>query len=257
MHPVPRTQVRCPSRVGTDRTAGAKKLVSINQPAYLPWTGYFHRIAASDVHVVLDHVQFEKNSFTNRNKIRTREGWTWLTVPVKTKGRFGDLSIAELEIDDTLPWRRKHWAGLKLNYGKSLHFAEHAEYLQGVYDTPWGHLGELTRDMLLYQLKAFGISTPLYFSSEMGLTQQKSELVLEICQRLEADEYLSGPLGRQYLDEAAFSSSGIDVSYDDYTQPVYGQAFPGFEPYMAAVDLLFNEGPAAGRILATGQVEAE
>ena len=73
-------------------------IVSINQPAYLPWLGYFERIANSDLHIVLDHVQFEKNSFTNRNKIRTKEGWMWLSVPVKTKGKFGELNINELEI---------------------------------------------------------------------------------------------------------------------------------------------------------------
>ena len=75
-------------------------IVSINQPAYLPWLGYFHRIAVSDLHVVLDHVQFEKNSFTNRNKVRTASGTPWLTVPVRSKGRFGDLAINEVDIAD-------------------------------------------------------------------------------------------------------------------------------------------------------------
>ncbi len=76
-------------------------LLSINQPAYLPWPGYFDRIARSDLHVVLDHVQFEKNSFINRNRILGANGPCWLTVPVRTKGRFGDLQIHEIEIDNT------------------------------------------------------------------------------------------------------------------------------------------------------------
>ncbi|HMC74088.1 MAG TPA: WbqC family protein, partial [Terriglobales bacterium] len=81
-------------------------IISINQPAYLPWLGYFHRIAVSDMHIVLDSVQFEKNSFTNRNKARTAQGWCWLTVPVKTAGRFGELNIREVEIDNERPWAK-------------------------------------------------------------------------------------------------------------------------------------------------------
>ena len=94
-------------------------IVSINQPAYLPWLGYFHRIAVSGAHVVLDHVQFEKNSFTNRNKVRTAGGWCWLTVPVRTKGRFGDLAIRSLEIDNSTDWRARHWKTLYQSYKRA------------------------------------------------------------------------------------------------------------------------------------------
>ena len=97
-------------------------IVSINQPAYLPWLGYFHRIAISDVHVVLDHVQFEKNSYCNRNKIRVGNDACWLTVPVQTKGKFGELPISDLQIAENLSWQRKHWEGLRMNYASAPHF---------------------------------------------------------------------------------------------------------------------------------------
>ena len=84
-------------------------ILSINQPAYLPWLGYFDRIERSDVHVVLDHVQFEKNSFVNRNKIRNGNDWTWLTVPVETKGKFGALDIKNIKINNNINWKKKHW----------------------------------------------------------------------------------------------------------------------------------------------------
>src|SRR4029078_7067897 len=100
-------------------------MVSIQQPAYLPWLGYFHRIEVSDLHIVLDHVQFEKNSFTNRNKVRTREGWTWLTVPLRTSGSFGDLAIEEIDTAETQPWARKHQRTLSESYAKAPHFARH------------------------------------------------------------------------------------------------------------------------------------
>jgi len=220
-------------------------IVSINQPAYLPWLGYFHRIAVSDAHVVLDHVQFEKNSFTNRNKIRTQEGWSWLTVPVKTAGKFGDLAINEIEIADEKKWAYKHWQSLRLNYSKAPFFDQHAAFLEGMYNRRWQKLADLMRETRAYHLDAFGIRTKLYFSSQMKVSGKKDELILNLCRELGATVYLSGPLGRDYLHEDAFRRQGIAVRYHDYRHPTYPQVYPGFEAYMAALDLLFNAGPAS------------
>src|SRR5687767_15737851 len=106
-------------------------IVSINQPAYLPWLGYFDRIARSDLHVVLDHVQFEKNSMTNRNQIRAGAEARMLTVPVRTAGRFGQLPINELEVANYTPWARKHWQAISQGYSKSAFFAAHAAFFEG------------------------------------------------------------------------------------------------------------------------------
>ncbi|HZW05449.1 MAG TPA: WbqC family protein [Candidatus Nitrosotalea sp.] len=228
-------------------------IVSINQPAYLPWLGYFHRIAVSDAHIVLDHVQFEKNSFTNRNKIRTADGWCWLTVPVKTAGKFGDLSIHEIAVANEKKWAQKHWQTLRINYGKARFFAQHEAFFEGVYSRSWPRLDDLMREITEYLLDAFGIRTKLYFSSQMKVSGKKDELVLNLCRELKATQYLSGPLGRDYLREEMFGSHGIAVRYDDYHHPAYSQAYPGFEPYMAAIDLLFNAGPASLDIILKGQ----
>jgi hypothetical protein len=227
-------------------------IVSINQPAYLPWLGYFHRIAVSEAHIVLDHVQFEKNSFTNRNKVRMREGWCWLTVPVKTAGKFGDLPIHTLEIADK-PWASKHWETLRLNYSKAPFFGDHASFFEDIYARPWERLADLTREITLYVLDAFGIGTKLYFSSQMKAAGKKDELVLNLCRELDATVYLSGPLGRNYLHEGLFREYRIAIQYDDYHHPAYSQVYPGFEPYMAAIDLLFNAGPASREILLKDQ----
>jgi len=224
-------------------------IVSINQPAYLPWLGYFHRIAVSDAHIVLDHVQFEKNSFTNRNKIRTRDSWCWLTVPVKTSGKFGDLSINSLEIAGERPWAAKHWETLRLNYSKAPFFSEHAVFFESIYDRPWERLYDLTREITAYLLDAFKIETKIYFASQMNPSGKKDELVLSLCRELGVAVYLSGPLGRNYLREELFRDHDIAVQYDDYHHPTYSQVYPGFEPYMAAIDLLFNAGPASREIL--------
>lgn len=232
-------------------------IVSINQPAYLPWLGYFHRIAVSDHHVVLDHVQFEKNSFVNRNKVRTREGWCWLTVPLKTSGRFGDLAIRDLELADDDRWRKKHWDTLTANYRRAPHFAEHAQFFEALYKTPDTRFNDLLRRMLIYLCNALGITTPLSFSSEMLVEGKKDELVLALCRTLGATTYYSGALGRQYLREPLFQEAGIRVAYQDYAHPTYPQITPEFLPYMGVVDLLFNCGPRSLSIVMSGNLSRE
>lgn len=224
-------------------------IVSINQPAYLPWLGAFDRIAASDLHIVLDHVQFEKNSFVNRNKIRTAKGWTWLTVPVETSGQFGHLAIDALRIAADPRWARKHWLSIEQNYAAAPHFAAHRAAFAELYARPWERLIDLIEAINSYLMQAFVISTRLVRSSTLGATASKSELVLELCRHAGATTYLSGPLGRDYLDLQSFAAAGIDVVFHDYRHPVYAQAHPGFEPGMAAIDLLFMQGPEAGRTL--------
>lgn len=228
-------------------------IVSINQPAYLPWLGYFHRIAVSDLHIVLDHVQFEKNSFTNRNKIRTSDGWCWLTVPLMTSGRFGDLAIAQVEISPERRWTEKHWNSIRLNYSKANYFREHADFFENIFSRSWERLNPLLREITTYLLSAFGIKTKILFSSEIGAAGRKSELVLELCRKVGASMYLSGSLGRDYLDEVAFEEAGIAVTYQDYHHPTYKQLYPGFEPYMGAIDLLFNCGPDSLGTIMQGQ----
>jgi WbqC-like protein family len=229
--------------------------VTIMQPAYLPWLGYFHRIMASDLFIVLDHVQIDKNSktgFAHRNKVRTREGWGWLTVPLKTKGKKGELFLNQIELVEDQPWAAKHWETLKHNYGRAPFFRQHAGALEGLYARKWERLADLTREFMAWQLAAFNVRTPLMFSSEMSVPGNKDELILNLCRAAGASVYISGPFGRDYLREDLFSASGITVVYHDYQHPVYPQVYPGFEPYMAAVDLLLNCGPDSLQILRAG-----
>jgi hypothetical protein len=224
-------------------------IVSINQPAYLPWLGYFDRILRSDLHIVLDTVQFEKNSFTNRNKIRTPDGWTWMSVPVLTKGRFGDLAISRLEVANERPWARKHWDTLRFNYARAPHFADHAAFWESVFERRWERLLELQRVTIDHVLSTLGIGTRLASSSELGTGGAKDELVLNLCREVGATVYLSGPLGRDYLVPERFAEAGIELRYHDFVHPAYPQAHPGFEAYMAAVDAIFCLGADGCRAL--------
>ena len=215
-------------------------IVSINQPAYLPWLGYFDRIDASDFHIVLDHVQFEKNSFVNRNKIRTPTGWMWLTVPVATSGRFGDLAINDLLVADGARWQRKHWAALEANYAKTPYFAMHRDFLSNTYDiaAPEDHFLPTVQALNAYFLETLGITTDMVTSTDLGPTEKKSNLILELCEGVGATSYLSGPLGRDYLDRSSFETAGIEILFHDYDPRPYEQAWPGFEPGMAIIDIL-------------------
>jgi len=229
-------------------------IVSINQPAYLPWLGYFHRIAVSELHIVLDDVQFEKNSFTNRNKVRSNTGPVWLSVPVRTRGRFGDLAINTLEIDNAQNWRKKQWKTIVQCYGKAPYFEKYEVFFRSVYDRKWTLLLDLCQAVNLYILSELNITTPLVFSSAMGSKAKKDELVLDLCRRANASTYISGPLGRDYLREEIFARESIKVVYHDYNHPEYPQLGQGsFDPYMSILDLLFNCGPGSYEVLAGEQ----
>lgn len=224
-------------------------IVSINQPGYLPWLGYFDRIARSDLHIVLDHVQFEKNSFTNRNKIRSGSGWTWLTVPVRTKGKFNDLPINGIAIDKTRPWARKHRDSLRLEYSKAPYFERYWSWLEAQYERPWECLGDLLRELNDFLLRELNVDTKLIYSSDLGVAGRKDDLVLNLCSEVGATTYLSGPLGRDYLHPYRFREAGIALEFHDYVHPRYGQVHKDFLPNMSVIDLLLNQGPKAGEIM--------
>jgi len=218
---------------------------------YLPWLGYFDRIAKSDIHIILDHAQFEKNSMINRNKIRVDNSWKWLTVPVKTKNRFGELDIKKLEIDNTSSWRQKHWKTIQLNYSKTKYFQHHASFFEGVYKKEWLKLFLMIEYINNYIIKELKINTKIIRSSDLEPKLNKSELILELCQKVDAKKYISGPFGRDYLNLTDFDNSGIVVDFHDYVHPIYSQAYDGFVSNMSIVDILFNHGNDSLDILKT------
>lgn len=226
-------------------------ILSINQPAYLPWLGYYQRIALSDIFVLLDHVQFEKNSFINRNKIRTAQGWCWLTIPLKTKGKFGELNIDSIEIQ-TGNWNKKHLESIRMNYSKAVYFSKYFPELEEIYNREWTLLDPLLVEMNVLFMKWLGIKTKVIRSSEMGILSNKSDLVLDICREIKAEVYFSGALGKDYLEQESFAKEGIKIIFQNYKHPIYSQRFPSFEPYMTVLDLIMNHGDSSLGILMEG-----
>lgn len=237
------------------------KIVSIHQPCYLPWLGYFHKVAVADTFVVLDHVQFEKNSFINRNKILQPDGRPmWLTVPVLTKGD-SKQRICDVEINKN-NWASKHPKSITLCYSKTPYWNVWSE----VMIRSLRHFSRL-QPVLVFSfvdfLKILKLKPPnIQLSSHYlpPLTQTKSDLVLEICRREKADVYFSGTLGMSYLNVEKFQGAGIRIVFQNYQHPEYKQHqtrdYP-FVPYMSALDLLMNYGPDSMEIIMRGNVTRE
>jgi len=219
-------------------------ILSAHQPAYLPWLGYFEKMARADIFVYLDTVQFEKNSFTNRNKIKTPRGPQWLTIPVRIKGHT-KCTVRELFIDEAQLWRSRHLKAIEMNYRKAPHFKECFPRLEAVLSIQESNLAELCWWQLQFWLGEFDIKSQVVRSSALPVHSKKSDLVLDLCRHFGADHYVSGTLGRNYLDEASFAAAGIKIEYQNFQHPVYPQLWNNFEPYMSIVDYWMNCGPGA------------
>lgn len=230
-------------------------IVGIHQPHYLPWLRYFEKIARSDVFIVLDDVQYEKNGFQNRNKIKTPQGPTLLTVPVlKPTLR----PIREIETDNKTGWAEKHRRALEMNYRKAPFFEQYWPELSELYAQPWSHLAALNQAMIALFVRQLGIQTRLVNSSQIETTGASTDRLAELCRAVGGTEYLSGAYAVQaYLDPATLENAGIRLAFQEWSAPTYSQLYPaaGFVPDLAIVDLLFNEGPRSLEILlASGSV---
>lgn len=229
--------------------------VAIHQPQYLPWLGYFDKIANAESFVFLDDVQFTKGDYQNRNRIKTRNGWIWLTVPVMTKGRCGQ-SLNEVQINNKARWQHKHWQSIKINYGRAKYFKEHIPFLDAVYFKRWEKLVDLNIFIIKYMLSYLGIERKLYFASQLKVDGHSTDRLIRICKRLNADAYLSGTGAYNYIDAAKFAKENIKLVFQNFTHPAYNQLYPPFIPYMSIIDLIFNYGKKSLTIL-TGKLEHE
>ena len=223
-------------------------VAAIHQPQYLSWLGLVERTTKCDTFVLLDNVPYSKNYFYNRNRIKTANGWIWLTVPVITKNRFGQ-AIKDIEINNTKNWARNHWKNISLAYKKSKYFEYYISGLEEIYKRQWQYLVDICEATTKFIMESFGIKTPVCKASELGVGGRKENLLVEICKKLDATVYLSGVDGKKYLNLENWSEQQIRVIFQDFRHPKYPQLFNGFIPQMSAIDLLFNCGPESLNIL--------
>jgi hypothetical protein len=229
--------------------------IAIAQPTYLPWLGYFDLLDQVDTFVLLDTVQFEKQSWQQRNRIKTPTGLLWLTVPVVFRGRLGQR-IVDVEIREADFWR-DHLRAVELNYRRAPFFAEYFPALSELLPSASSslRLAELNIGLLRWLAQALGIKTPIVRSSELAVDGKRTHLLAEICSLLGAATYVS-PLGSaDYLlnELPTLTSRGVNVVFQHYDHPSYRQLFPPFLAHASALDLLFNEGEASLATVRSGR----
>lgn len=231
------------------------KRIAAIQSSYVPWKGYFDAINCVDEFVLLDDVQYTKRDWRNRNRIKSVDGSRWLTVPVQVKGRFHQ------RIDETLiadpRWGRAHWSVLHQTYRRAPHFDQLRERFAPLYlERSFQRLSDLNRALLEAACRWLGITTPLRWSTDYQVSGTASRRLLELCLAAGADEYVSGPAARAYLDVELFAAHGVRVRWIDYRgYPPYEQFGEPFEHTVSVLDVLAHLGDDAPRAMKTFGVD--
>ncbi len=216
-------------------------ILTAHQPAYMPWLGYFHKIALADNFVMLDSVQFEKNSFTNRNKIKTSNGEAWLTIPVEMKGHL-DKQINEIQMDSKSNWKKKHWNTLLLNYKKAPHFDKYSGFFEKYYLSETNNLFDFIQSSSNFFFEELKITPKTKKLSELNIESKKQDLIIDLCKKTDSNAFVFGALGKDYADKNLFDSNNISIYFQEYKHPSYQQLWGEFVPYMGIIDALFNLG---------------
>ncbi|HYH09784.1 MAG TPA: WbqC family protein [Thermoanaerobaculia bacterium] len=226
------------------------KKVAIVQSNYIPWKGYFDLIAAVDEFILYDDMQFTRRDWRNRNRIKTREGIAWLTIPVEVKGKYLQ-PIRETRIAGS-EWAETHWKTIAHSYARAAHYGEIAPLLRRAFEEAATRelLSEVNHLFLTAGCELLQIGTKLSWSMDYELVEGKNERLIVLCKQAGATHYLSGPAARDYIDVELFARSGIEVEFYDYSgYPEYRQLHGPFEHAVSVVDLLLNEGRGARAFL--------
>jgi WbqC-like protein family len=224
--------------------------VAIHQPHYLPWTGYLAKWAAADCFIFLDTVQYEKNGWQNRNRIKTKDGPQWLTVPVH---RERDTLIRDVRIDARQPWARRHMQAVRLAYARAAHAEEYGARLGALLEREWTTLAALSVATAEFLAGAFGISTVARLASELPPTRDDPTLrLIDLTRAAGGDIYLAGQDALAYARVEDFARAGIRILRQTYAHPVYAQLHGEFVPFLSALDLLLTHGPGGLAILRGG-----
>ena len=218
--------------------------VSIHQPHYLLWLPYLSKIVHSDAFVLLDDVEFTRNGYQNRNRIKTAQGPLTLTVPVQQK--LGQTIADTLVSQDG--WRKKHWSSIQQAYRKAPYFARYEAELAEFFGQPWEGLADPLCAMTGWLIRILNLAIPISRSSRLEVASSSSQRLVDIVKAVGGSSYLSGAFALQaYLDPEVFQKAAMPLFLFDWKCPEYQQlhAPVGFVPNLAALDCLLNLGPEA------------
>ena len=226
-------------------------MLAAHQPQFAPWLGFFDKLDRADVFVLLDNVQYKKNEWQNRNRIKGAAGPQWLTIPVS--GRFGQ-EIGELDIAQRENWQARHLKTLRTCYSRAPHFAETFSHYERIASRRWEKLADLNVQLLRDLVEQLNLETKILLASELGpLPDHRDERLIELCRKCGARNYLAGAGGRGYMELERYQAAGLDVIFQNYQHPAYPQLFGPFTPNLSVLDLLFNCGPTSMEILRGGR----
>ena len=227
------------------------KIISIRQPGYIPYLGFFKKIESVDAFVFLDDVQYSRGDWDNRNKIRTIDDSMWLTIPILNKS--GEL-LNQVKIDYSKDWVYKHISAIEFNYENTSFFNSYWKDIKSILEKPYNKLFDLNIKLINYFISVLQIETKTILSSDLDIDSKGSKKLLDICKELNADTYLSGELGINYLDVNIFKNENIQIIFEKFKHPQYIQKYLEFIPNMSIIDLLFNEGDNSLDILMSRKV---
>src|SRR4030095_7634850 len=227
-------------------------ICTIHQPNYLPYLGFFEKASRSDVFILYDTTQFKKNDWQNRNKLCTHNGWQWISIPVLHD--FGQ-KIYEVKIKDPLKSLVKNWRSIQVIYGKAPFFKKYGPSFEAIYTSDIELLSELNSRIILAAAGILGLNTRFVKSSELPpIDSTSTQALIDLAKIVNADMYISGGEGVNYLDMDKWNSSQLGIMFQKYHHPVYRQFnSETFQPYMNILDLLFNCGDESLEILTQGQ----
>jgi hypothetical protein len=222
---------------------------------YLPYPGFFHKLSMADVFIIMDDVQYDKR-FTNRNRILVPQGPLWISVPIVKEDKFHENRF--IRINNSIEWRSDHMKKIRNSYANAPFFHLYERRLEEVYGKDWGLLFELDFELVKKAAEWLEIKTKMVKESELEVRGTSTDRLVNACKAVGADTYVSGIGGRNYMDEAAFSKSGLQVVYQDYHPTPYRQRFTSaFVPDLSIIDLLANVGPDSTRVISGENTAAE
>jgi hypothetical protein len=224
------------------------KRLAIIQSNYIPWKGYFDIIGSVDEFIVYDEVQYTKNDWRNRNRIKTANGVSWITIPVYQKSL--QQKISETMVSDR-KWAIRHWQTLQTNYGRAPHFRTSKNVFEDFYlNSTLTALSEINVSLIRIICDFLGIKTVISSSTQYELSGNPTERLVSLCKQTGSTTYLSGPAAQSYMQPELFKNANIELEWMDYgNYPEYPQLFPPFEHGVSILDLIFNTGPNAAEFL--------